>query len=84
MTECQDKLGQVIKMGSLVACPTGSNNNRISLCRVEKIMPKQVKVKPIDDTWMSEYYRFQAEVICIDNIEETVMWLMTRSVKGSK
>ena len=71
MVEAFDKIGQPITVGSIVAAPYTKTNLRIQ--RVEKITPKQLKLE-------GGGYKYHDEVICLDEIEATVMYLMTQGL----
>jgi hypothetical protein len=71
LTEVFDKIGQPIKVGSIVAAPCSAS--MITINRVEKITPKQLRLS-------NTSYKYHHEVICLDEMEATVMYLMTRNL----
>lgn len=82
MQATKDKIGQEIKIGSLVAAPVG--RGVLSICRVVKIAPKQLRLEQIKKqnqyNCIVTYYKYHNEVICIDGIEESVLYLLSQNL----
>jgi len=79
-TTVYDKLGQAMQVGSIVAVPNSAT--KMQICRLTKIMPKLIKVSRLNNTgYQSSSNKYPSEVICLDAIEETVMYILTSDLK---
>lgn len=77
----QDKIGQDIRVGSIVAVPNSKTN--LEICRVIKIMPKQLRCEKVEGNisrWHGIWNKYHNEVICLDEMEQTVMYMMSRNL----
>ena len=75
-----DRLGQEIKVNSLVAGP--DTKTTIDVFRVEKITPKQLKLLSVSKTkprYNPYKYKNHEEVICLDNIDQTTVYMLSRN-----
>jgi hypothetical protein len=77
----QDKIGQEVRVGSIVA----ASNSKTSLviCRVTKLMPKKLRLEEVGTetrSYRPNWDKYHHEVICIDEMEHTVMYLMTQNL----
>lgn len=78
----EDKIGQEVKVGSIVAMP--ETKSLLKIGRVLKISPKTLLIQDVNGTssnsrW-DESRKKHKEVICLDEMEATVMYLMTRNL----
>jgi hypothetical protein len=73
---CYDRLGQPVLVGSIVAVP--DTKSRIDICRVIGITPKSYRVTTIEGR--RSCLKRQDEVICLDEMEATVMYLLTHNI----
>lgn len=76
-----DKIGQEIREGSIVAVP--NSKSEIKICRVTKLMPKMISCENVNTTKSgraASYNKYANEVICLDEMEATVLYLMTRNL----
>lgn len=71
-----DRIGQEVRVGSIVATP--SSISSITICRVIAITPKSFRVEYISGG--GNTLKRRNEVICLDEMEATVMYLMTRNL----
>jgi len=72
-----DKIGQEIRVGSIVAMPNAKTELKIG--RVKKISSKTILCEDVNRT-SSQSRKRHTEVICLDEMEATVMYLMTRNL----
>ena len=75
-----DRIGQEIKVNSLVAGP--DTKTTIDVFRVKKITPKQLKLLPISKSETSYNpfkYKNHEEVICLDNIDQTTVYMLSQN-----
>lgn len=81
LEEAVDRIGQTVKVGSIVVAPDG--NSYISISRIIRITPKMVELVRLDD---GNPYRHgqglkkQSQILCIDGIEATVMHLLSQNL----
>lgn len=79
-----DRIGQEIKVGSIIAVPY--TKSKLAIGRVTSITPKKVRFEDIHRIHGSSqearptYNKYQSEVICLDNLDETVMFIMTQNL----
>ena len=76
-----DKIGQEIRLGSIVAAPNSKTS--LVICRVTKLMPKKLRIEEVGNetkTYRPNWDKYHHEVICIDEMEHTVMYLMTQNL----
>ncbi len=79
-----DRLGQELKEGSIIAAP--HTRASIVIGRITKITPKMVRFEDIDrkplraQSARPTHTKYHNEVICLDELEETVMFMMTRNL----
>jgi hypothetical protein len=76
-----DKIGQEIRLGSIVAAPNGKSS--MILCRVIKIMPKKIRIEEVGNelkSYKPNWDKMHDQVICLDDLEQTVMHLMTQNL----
>lgn len=73
-----DKLGQDVKVGSIVVAPNGNRN--IQIGRVTRITPKMVRVDNINSRWSSDELKYHDQIVCIDEMEQTVLYLLSRNL----
>ena len=76
-----DKLGREIRIGSIIVAPYSASMTKIG--RVVKITPKNVSCESVNETpnkYKSSWLKAQAEVICLDDLEQVVMYMMTRNL----
>lgn len=76
-----DKIGREIHVGSIVVTPYTASMTKIG--RVVKITPKSVSCEDVNATtakYRSSWLKAQAEVICLDDLEQLVMYMMTRNL----
>lgn len=71
-----DKIGQEVKVGSLVVAP--DTKTQLFIGKVESISPKQLKLRNVEKNWTS--YKYHSEVLCIDGLEGTVMFLLASNL----
>lgn len=75
-----DKIGQEMKVGSIIAMP--DSRSVLKIGRIQCISPKTILA--IDINSESSYNRGSRkrhqEVICLDEMETTVIYLMTRNL----
>lgn len=79
-TPVYDKIGQEIKVGSVVAAP--HTKTLMNICRVSNISPKTVKLEGINCklNWKNAVYKKHREVVCLDEMEATVMFLLQQNL----
>lgn len=76
-----DKIGQEVRLGSIVAAP--NTKTKLIICRVTKLMPKKLRLEEVGSETKSYrpiWDKYHHEVICIDEMEHTVMYLMTQNL----
>ncbi len=73
-----DRLGQPIEVGSIVCAPDTKTSMFIG--RVIKITPKQLRLENLDSAYKSEPYKYHKEVVCIDHMQETIMYMIKRGI----
>ena len=71
LTETRDKIGQTIKVGSIIAVPVSAGY--LEIVKVTKITAKKVMFK---NRYRTEKRKDQSEVICLDNIEELSLYIL--------
>jgi hypothetical protein len=74
-------MGQEVRVGSIVVAPDSKTSMFIG--RVIKITPKQLRLENLDiapSTYRREPYKYHHEVVCLDQMQETVMYLLKRGV----
>ena len=80
--EATDRLGQTIKEGSIVAAPDSKTS--LFIGRVIKITPKQLRLENLDNRAKgyrgSSPYKYHHEVVCLDQMQEIVMYLLKLNV----
>jgi hypothetical protein len=77
----QDKIGQEVRVGSIVAAPNSKTS--LVICRVTKLMPKKLRLEEVGAetrSYRPSWDKYHHEVICIDEMEHTVMYLMTQNL----
>jgi hypothetical protein len=74
MTDAVDRIGQPVKVGSPVAFPISAS--MIGIGRVEKITPKQFKIKPIN--YSHFIYKNQSEIISLDDNPKIIEYLLSQ------
>lgn len=79
-TPVYDKLGQEIKIGSVVAAP--HTKTLMHICRVRNISPKMVKLEGLNCkiNHKNTAYKKHGEVVCLDEIEATLMLLLAQNL----
>jgi len=79
-----DRLGQELRVGSIIAAP--HTRSAIVIGRITKITPKMICFEDIDrkplkaQSASPTQHKYHTEVICLDTLEETVMFMMTRNL----
>lgn len=79
-----DRLGQEMRVGSIIAAPY--TRSRIVIGRVTRMTDKMLRFEDIDrNTGTAQssrptYNKYHNEVICLDEMEATVMFLMTQNL----
>lgn len=72
----KDKIGQAVEIGKVVAYPISGTQLGVGV--VEKIHNIMITVKSVSDkSWRGEVHRYPAQVVIINNIPETLMYLLT-------
>jgi hypothetical protein len=83
-----DRIGVPINVGSIVFAPQTATTAQI--CRVIKITPKMATIMPIEKKIKSSpigytsgraMMRAHNQLICLDECEELVLYLMTQSIE---
>jgi hypothetical protein len=74
----KDKIGQAVEIGKVVAYPVSGTQLGVGI--VEKIHNIMITVKSTTDdiSWRREVHRYPAEVVVINDIPETLMYLLTK------
>jgi hypothetical protein len=75
-----DKIGQEIKVGSIVAAPY--TKTLLNICKIQSILPKTVKLEGINCklNYRNTVYKKHHEVVCLDEMEATVMFLLKQNL----
>jgi hypothetical protein len=72
----KDKIGQSIELGKIVAYPVSGTQLGVGV--VEKIHTVMITVKNVSDKgWRREVHRYPAQVVIINDIPETLMYVLT-------
>ena len=78
LPEHKDKIGQAIEIGSIVAYPI--SGTRIGVGSITKLHPVMITVKDISGRgWPPDVKRRSDQVVAINGIPETLMYLLTKS-----
>ena len=75
MTEFNDKLGQPIEVGSIVAYPISAST--IGIGKVTKLNEKMITISALQTKRPNTVRKYYAQVVSIGDIPETLMYLLT-------
>lgn len=76
----KDKIGQVLNVGSIVASPHAKTELKIG--RVVKLAPKQAKIEDVNNPSGSTWYKYHHEVVCLDALDQTLMYMLSRGIEA--
>lgn len=73
-----DKIGQAIEVGQIVAYPISGTLLGVGVVEKTHNIMITVKETSAERTWRSEVKRYPNQVVVINNIPETLMYLLTK------